>query len=311
MNLNQFKQKILPIFEKNLTNIFAQKPILSATLNSAMHYSSADGGKRLRPLLLYATLAGFKQNLVVGHKSALALELIHSYSLIHDDLPAMDDDDLRRNKPSCHKKFNEYTAILAGDALQSLAFEILTESSDKTNSTYIKNGAQTKLNLIGILAKAAGANGMVGGQMLDMQADADKTTDLNHLQLIHKNKTGALIEASVLMGAILAKATFAQKTQLKKFAQLIGLAFQIKDDILDATSTTEELGKKAAVDLEKNKASFVNVLGLNQANLELKKSLKSAEDILENLENLENSAGEHLDFSLLKELALYIIKRKN
>lgn len=308
MNLTEFKQEILPIFEKNIKDLFTKEPILSATLNSAMHYSSADGGKRLRPLLLYATLAGFKQNLALGHKSALALELIHSYSLIHDDLPSMDDDDLRRNKPTCHIKFNEYTAILAGDGLQSLAFEILTENSNETNSTQITNNAQKKLDLIGLLAKAAGANGMVGGQMLDMQANADKITNLEHLYLIHKNKTGALIEASILMGAILANANLEQKNQLKNFAQLIGLAFQIQDDILDATSTTEELGKKVAVDLEQNKASFVNVLGLKQADLELKKSLKLAENILK---DLEKSAYNQVNFNLLKELALYIIKRKN
>lgn len=312
MNLEEFKQEIMPQFEQELTSLFAEKNRLSANLNSAMSYSTLNGGKRLRPLLLYATLAGFKQNLSLGHKSAMALELIHCYSLIHDDLPAMDNDTLRRGQPTCHIKFNEYTAILAGDALQTLAFEILAKADDLS--------FEKRIYLIEILTKSAGADGMVGGQMLDMNADADTIQTYQQIAQIHKNKTGALIRASILMGAILADADKNTLEKLQEFAELIGFAFQIQDDILDITSTTAELGKKVAVDLEQNKASFVNVLGLEPARIQMQDFLVQAEKILADLEaknaqqiqqNTKPNNLEKLDFSLLKQLALYIIKRRN
>lgn len=312
MNLEEFKQEIMPQFEQELTSLFAEKSRLSANLNSAMSYSTLNGGKRLRPLLLYATLAGFKQNLSLGHKSAMALELIHCYSLIHDDLPAMDNDTLRRGQPTCHIKFNEYTAILAGDALQTLAFEILAKADELS--------FEKRIYLIEILAKSAGADGMVGGQMLDMNADADTIQTYQQIAQIHKNKTGALIRASILMGAILADADKNTLEKLQEFAELIGFAFQIQDDILDITSTTAELGKKVAVDLEQNKASFVNVLGLEPARAQMQDFLVQAEKILVDLEaknaqqiqqNTKPNNLEKLDFSLLKQLALYIIKRRN
>lgn len=312
MNLEEFKQEIMPQFEQELTSLFAEKSRLSANLNSAMSYSTLNGGKRLRPLLLYATLAGFKQNLSLGHKSAMALELIHCYSLIHDDLPAMDNDTLRRGQPTCHIKFNEYTAILAGDALQTLAFEILAKADELS--------FEKRIYLIEILAKSAGADGMVGGQMLDMNADADTIQTYQQIAQIHKNKTGALIRASILMGAILADADKNTLEKLQEFAELIGFAFQIQDDILDITSTTAELGKKVAVDLEQNKASFVNVLGLEPARAQMQDFLVQAEKILADLEaknaqqiqqNTKSNNLEKLDFSLLKQLALYIIKRRN
>lgn len=312
MNLEEFKQEIMPQFEQELTSLFAEKSRLSANLNSAMSYSTLNGGKRLRPLLLYATLAGFKQNLSLGHKSAMALELIHCYSLIHDDLPAMDNDTLRRGQPTCHIKFNEYTAILAGDALQTLAFEILAKADELS--------FEKRIYLIEILTKSAGADGMVGGQMLDMNADADTIQTYQQIAQIHKNKTGALIRASILMGAILADADKNTMEKLQEFAELIGFAFQIQDDILDITSTTAELGKKVAVDLEQNKASFVNVLGLEPARAQMQDFLVQAEKILADLEaknaqqiqqNTKPNNLEKLDFSLLKQLALYIIKRRN
>lgn len=312
MNLEEFKQEIMPQFEQELTSLFAEKNRLSANLNSAMSYSTLNGGKRLRPLLLYATLAGFKQNLSLGHKSAMALELIHCYSLIHDDLPAMDNDTLRRGQPTCHIKFNEYTAILAGDALQTLAFEILAKADELS--------FEKRIYLIEILTKSAGADGMVGGQMLDMNADADTIQTYQQIAQIHKNKTGALIRASILMGAILADADKNTLKKLQEFAELIGFAFQIQDDILDITSTTAELGKKVAVDLEQNKASFVNVLGLEPARIQMQDFLVQAEKILADLEaknaqqiqqNTKPNNLEKLDFSLLKQLALYIIKRRN
>lgn len=312
MNLEEFKQEIMPQFEQELTSLFAEKSRLSANLNSAMSYSTLNGGKRLRPLLLYATLAGFKQNLSLGHKSAMALELIHCYSLIHDDLPAMDNDTLRRGQPTCHIKFNEYTAILAGDALQTLAFEILAKADELS--------FEKRIYLIEILTKSAGADGMVGGQMLDMNADADTIQTYQQIAQIHKNKTGALIRASILMGAILADADKNTLEKLQEFAELIGFAFQIQDDILDITSTTAELGKKVAVDLEQNKASFVNVLGLEPARAQMQDFLVQAEKILTDLEaknaqqiqqNTKPNNLEKLDFSLLKQLALYIIKRRN
>lgn len=304
MKLDEFRAKILPIFEAEFSRVFEQKARLSASLNSAMSYSSLNGGKRMRPLLLYATLLSFKKDFALGHKSAVALELIHCYSLIHDDLPAMDDDDLRRNQPTCHIKFNEYTAILAGDALQSLAYEILSAPNLKQE---IKDAKKT-LTLINILANATGGDGMVGGQMLDMQKTNEKSVNLEDVFLIHKNKTGALIKASILMGAVLAGAKEKELEILETFAEKIGLGFQIQDDILDAISTTEELGKKVAVDKDLNKASFVNLFGLQNAKIKLEEILTQAQN---NLADLENIADAELDFSLLKDLALYIMRRKN
>ena len=228
-------------------------------LFAAMRYSVFNGGKRLRPALCFAAANAIGGGNTTDNtaKVAAAVEAIHAYSLIHDDLPAMDDDDLRRGKPTCHIQFGEATAILAGDALQSLAFQQLTELSDLP--------AETRLELVSMLSRYAGCAGMVTGQAIDLAATG-QALQLEQLKTMHSYKTGALIEASVLMGAI---ATGAAKQQqldaLKQFASAIGLAFQIQDDILDVESSTEQLGKQQGSDATNNKSTYTSILGLEQA----------------------------------------------
>lgn len=228
-------------------------------LFAAMRYSVFNGGKRLRPALCFAAANAIGGGNTTDNtaKVAAAVEAIHAYSLIHDDLPAMDDDDLRRGKPTCHIQFGEATAILAGDALQSLAFQQLTELSDLP--------AETRLELVSMLSRYAGCAGMVTGQAIDLAATG-QALQLEQLKTMHGYKTGALIEASVLMGAI---ATGAAKQQqldaLKQFASAIGLAFQIQDDILDVESSTEQLGKQQGSDATNNKSTYTSILGLEQA----------------------------------------------
>jgi len=228
-------------------------------LFAAMRYSVFNGGKRLRPALCFAAANAIGGGNTTENtaKVAAAVEAIHAYSLIHDDLPAMDDDDLRRGKPTCHIQFGEATAILAGDALQSLAFQQLTELSDLP--------AETRLELVSMLSRYAGCAGMVTGQAIDLAATG-QALQFEQLKTMHGYKTGALIEASVLMGAI---ATGAAKQQqldaLKQFASAIGLAFQIQDDILDVESSTEQLGKQQGSDAANNKSTYTSILGLEQA----------------------------------------------
>ena len=231
----------------------------AGALFAAMRYSVFNGGKRLRPALCFAAANAIGGGNTTDNtaKVAAAVEAIHAYSLIHDDLPAMDDDDLRRGKPTCHIQFGEATAILAGDALQSLAFQQLTELSDLP--------AETRLELVSMLSRYAGCAGMVTGQAIDLAATG-QALQLEQLKTMHGYKTGALIEASVLMGAI---ATGAAKQQqldaLKQFASAIGLAFQIQDDILDVKSSTEQLGKQQGSDATNNKSTYTSILGLEQA----------------------------------------------
>jgi geranylgeranyl pyrophosphate synthase len=231
----------------------------AGALFAAMRYSVFNGGKRLRPALCFAAANAIGGGNTTDNtaKVAAAVEAIHAYSLIHDDLPAMDDDDLRRGKPTCHIQFGEATAILAGDALQSLAFQQLTELSDLP--------AETRLELVSMLSRYAGCAGMVTGQAIDLAATG-QALQLEQLKTMHGYKTGALIEASVLMGAI---ATGAAKQQqldaLKQFASAIGLAFQIQDDILDVESSTEQLGKQQGSDATNNKSTYTSILGLEQA----------------------------------------------
>ena len=228
-------------------------------LFAAMRYSVFNGGKRLRPALCFAAANAIGGGNTTENtaKVAAAVEAIHAYSLIHDDLPAMDDDDLRRGKPTCHIQFGEATAILAGDALQSLAFQQLTELSDLP--------AETRLELVSMLSRYAGCAGMVTGQAIDLAATG-QALQLEQLKTMHGYKTGALIEASVLMGAIATGAANQQQLDaLKQFASAIGLAFQIQDDILDEESSTEHLGKQQGSDAANNKSTYTSILGLEQA----------------------------------------------
>ena len=267
---------------------------IAPRLYDAMHYSVFNGGKRIRPVLVYATAVALKSDSPLTDVSASAVELIHAYSLIHDDLPAMDDDDLRRGKPTCHIAFDEATAILAGDALQTLAFEILI------NSPSAQNNAAQILQMVSRLAKASGAAGMVGGQAFDLYSTG-KQLSLEALIQMHRHKTGALISASVILGALASgNASSAQLTALEQYAACIGLAFQIKDDILDVESDTETLGKQQGADETLNKATYTSILGLEKAKQE---ALSQHQQALAALDIFGPEADN------LRQLSAYIIER--
>ena len=230
-----------------------------ADLHQAMRYASLDGGKRVRPLLVYAAGQAAAVPPEQLDSPACAVELIHTYSLIHDDLPAMDDDDLRRGKPSCHIAFGEAQAILAGDALQALAFHILAHDRDSGLST------ATRLAMVEQLALAAGSRGMVGGQAIDLAA-VGKDLDIAELEDMHIHKTGALIRASVLLGAMASPGLAPERLEsLDHYAKCIGLAFQVVDDILDVEGSTEVLGKTAQADQALDKPTYPALLGLEGA----------------------------------------------
>lgn len=257
-DLKQFFNIYSKRVDQNLRNSLPTRVPGGERLLEAMAYSLLRGGKRFRPVLVYAgSLAtGGRPESVITDAAACAIECLHAYSLIHDDLPAMDDDDLRRGEPTCHRAFDEATAILAGDALQCLAFEILSKA---------KASPQVVVSMIQELSRAAGATGMVVGQAIDLAA-ANQTLTLEQLERMHNHKTGALIEASVLMGAI--ASGLAQPAQLKAlrlYAKAVGLCFQVQDDILDVVADTDTLGKRQGADQERNKPTYVSLLGLDQA----------------------------------------------
>ncbi len=243
-------------------------------LHAAQRYAVLSGGKRLRPLLVYCT--GEALGVAVGalDAPAAAVELIHSYSLVHDDLPAMDDDDLRRGQPTTHRAFDEATAILAGDALQVLAFSLLARDRAAGVSS------EARLKMIQILADASGTEGMAGGQALDLAA-VGRTLNLDDLEAMHRLKTGALIRASVLLAASCAPdLTPAQWEALDGYAQDIGLAFQIQDDILDVEGNTEDLGKTIGADAARAKPTYPSVLGLETAKIRARELQRRACDRL-------------------------------
>ena len=265
----------------------------SHSLREAMAYACLGGGKRIRPVLVYGANRALDGNLADADPAAAAVELIHSYSLVHDDLPAMDDDDLRRGKASVHKAFDEAVAILAGDALQSLAFAVLAETSRS-------HAAATQLRQVQVLAAAVGANGMVGGQCLDCCATGSESS-LQALEALHRLKTGALIRASVLLGAHSVEgATDQQLADFQLYADCIGLAFQIQDDILDVTADTASLGKPQGSDQHNDKTTYVSLLGLEQAQ---SKASKMTEQAISALARFGSEAD------LLRELAIFITSR--
>src|ERR1700729_1375250 len=228
-------------------------------LHAAQRYAVLGNGKRLRPLLVYCTGEALQVPVNILDAPAAAVELIHSYSLVHDDLPAMDDDDLRRGQPTTHRAFDEATAILAGDALQVLAFSLL--SRDRAAGV----SSEARLKMIHILADASGTAGMAGGQALDLSA-VGRNLNLEELETMHRLKTGALIRASVLLAAACAPGlTPSEWEALDGYAQDIGLAFQIQDDILDVEGSTEDLGKTAGADAARDKPTYPSVLGLGAA----------------------------------------------
>lgn len=278
-----------------LLTVLPEVPVAGKRLSEAMKYSLFNGGKRVRPILAYAAALATSENLQNRdhiHPVACAVEAIHAYSLVHDDLPAMDDDELRRGKPTCHIAYDEATAILAGDALQTLAFEALTQASTLT--------AQTRLRLIKQLAKASGAEGMVVGQSIDLNA-VDQTLSIGELELMHAHKTGALIRASVQMGAIASEqASPTQILALGNYADAIGLAFQVQDDILDVTADTATLGKPQGSDQASNKPTYVSLLGLNAAKVKAADLHQTALDALADFDHRADA---------LRALSAYIVQR--
>ena len=245
-------------------------------ITKAIHYSVMNGGKRLRPQLMLLMADALKVD--VSNKTidlmAAAGELIHCYSLIHDDLPAMDDDDFRRGQLSCHKKFDEATAILAGDAIQPLSLEILTSIEDNNLSD------STKSKIINVFAKACGPKGMVEGQNLDIKSES-KNLNEDELDRIHFLKTGKLIDACILSVCLLKKEKEEEEVEkLVEFSEKFGLAFQIRDDILDVIGNEQEIGKPVGSDQEKNKSTYASVLGITKSQLKAEKLSKDAIDIL-------------------------------
>ncbi len=243
--------------ENNVTEFHLHTSPHLATLYEACNYAALGGGKRVRPLLCYAAAeaAGVHPNGALDSVAA-SIELIHAYSLVHDDLPAMDDDDLRRGRPTCHKAFNEATAILAGDALQCRAFELLTLIEGYS--------AEVRLQLLGVLTSASGPRGMVGGQAIDIAA-VNAEVSVEHLEGMHSLKTGALITAALSMGGIAAGGNADQLQWLQQFGDAIGLAFQVQDDVMDESSDSETMGKTQGADKARNKPTYVSLLGLDGA----------------------------------------------
>jgi geranylgeranyl pyrophosphate synthase len=264
-------------------------------LHAAQRYAVLGGGKRLRPLLVYCTGEALNVPIAILDAPAAAVEFIHSYSLVHDDLPAMDDDDLRRGQPTTHRAFDEATAILAGDALQVLAFSLL--SRDRTPGVT----GEARLKMINILADASGTGGMAGGQAIDLAA-VGRALTLEELEAMHALKTGALIRASVLMAAACAPGlTQANWDALDGYAQDIGLAFQIQDDILDVEGKTEEIGKTSGADAARAKPTYPSVLGLEAAKTRARELKLRACERLRPL-----GAGSNV----LAWLASYVIERR-
>ena len=245
--------------EQALDQVLPSADLAPQTLHSAMRYSALGGGKRVRALLCYAAAELCETDIAIADAAASAVELIHAYSLVHDDMPCMDDDDLRRGKPSCHKQYDDATGLLVGDALQSLAFEVLSQPKLSVDFN-LKHSHQ--ISMLNTLAKASGSTGMAGGQAIDLASVGKPLTQIE-LENMHHLKTGALIQAAILLGA--SCASNAQITAVSTYAKNIGLAFQVIDDILDVEADTSTLGKTAGKDANSNKPTYVTILGLNHA----------------------------------------------
>ena len=280
--------------ESALDRLLDSAQTIPQRLHEAMRYAAQGGGKRIRPLLVYA--AGQLGNQVSASESealdaaAVAIECIHAYSLVHDDLPCMDDDDLRRGRPTVHKAFDEATALLVGDALQTRAFELLALANCD---------AQVRLKMITALAAASGSRGMAGGQAIDLES-VGKKLDLAGLQQMHAMKTGALLSCAVQLGGIAAQINLAQMAHLDVYSRALGLAFQIVDDVLDATADSQTLGKTAGKDAAANKPTYVTLMGLDYAQKQAKELQETA---IASLDSFGASA------QALKDLALLVVNR--
>ena len=265
----------------------------AATVNQAMHYAVMGGGKRIRPILVLESCLSCGGDVEAALGPAAALEMIHTYSLVHDDLPAMDDDDLRRGRATTHKRFGEAMAILAGDGLLTLAFRVLATTPPGDGNAAIRCRA------VALLAERAGVSGMVGGQVADLEAEG-LPLQRDRLEWIHRHKTGALLRGSVELGAILAGAGQEETEALQRYGEALGLAFQISDDILDCTATAADLGKTPGKDMEAGKTTYPALLGLDGARAEGVRQVEAAVDALQALPG---------DSSVLARLARYTISR--
>jgi geranylgeranyl diphosphate synthase, type II len=290
--LPSFSYKYRICLEEEMRNQISllQAPTI---IREAMQYSLEAGGKRIRPLLTFATVDAFGKDALIGLPVAMAVEMIHTYSLIHDDLPSMDNDDLRRGKPTNHKVFGEAMAILAGDALLTYSFQVI---AGKANVA-----ADKKIEIIHELARAAGAEGMVGGQVADIEAEGKKL-NLSELEYIHIHKTGKLLVFSVLAGAILADADHKTKEVLGKFAEHLGLAFQIQDDILDLEGDQELIGKPVGSDQSNHKSTYPALLGVEGAKKALRHHINEAK---------RNLAESGLNTRILEEITDLIASRNH
>lgn len=287
--LQQFIDTYIPQIEAHMAAEIARLEAPVA-IKESMQYSLNAGGKRIRPLYVLAVLSLFEEDITKGLAIASAIEMMHTYSLIHDDLPCMDDDDFRRGKPTNHKVYGEDVAVLAGDALNSLCFGLLAR---------MKTTADIKVALIELLSDTAGAEGMVGGQVLDMEGEK-RLLNLEELEQVHINKTGALLRFSIESGAILAGADEATRQALVQYAHHIGLAFQIQDDILDIEGTTEQLGKTAGKDIASHKSTYPALLTVDGAKEKLNAHFEQAIAALATIT---------VDTTLLQQFAAYIVKR--
>ncbi|MBN7818931.1 (2E,6E)-farnesyl diphosphate synthase [Bowmanella yangjiangensis] len=289
--LSQHQARITQLLKSQIENL----PALAPVLRDAMGYALLMGGKRVRPAMLYTTGQMLGVKLEDLDAAAMALECIHCYSLVHDDLPAMDDDDLRRGQPTCHIAFDEASAILAGDALQTLAFSLLCDYPISAECE------PQRVKLVSVLASASGYLGMCGGQALDMAA-TDKLIDIQQLEQLHQCKTGALLQASVKMACILADIPVSEQQQLAIFAEKIGLAFQVQDDILDVTGDTQTLGKPQGSDQSLNKSTYPALLGLDGAKALAQQLYQQALQALQPLP---------YNTDLLRSFAGYIVDRNH
>jgi farnesyl diphosphate synthase len=291
-------------YQQRINNFLTDKldsfEINDSKLIEAMRYGLLIGGKRMRPYLAYITGEAMSAEITDIDAVAAAIECVHAYSLLHDDLPAMDDDDLRRGKPTCHKAFDEATAILAGDALQTLAFDILANHSFSPNQE--NSAAKIQIKLIQQLVSASGYQGMCGGQALDLAATG-QSISIEQLKRLHSLKTGALLKAAVIMPSLCSDKVIAEyRTILTDFSQLIGLAYQVQDDIIDLTSSDEELGKPSGSDLAANKSTYPSLLGLQGAQ-------QKAENLLQ--QALQALARLPYNTQSLENFATFIVKRSH
>lgn len=296
VDIKTYLEKKRVAVDKGLESLMPPATTFPPVIFEAMRYSLFAGGKRVRPILAMASAEALGAGTAGLLPIACSLELIHTYSLIHDDLPAMDNDDLRRGRPTCHKVYGEAIAILAGDGLLNRAFEVLADTKRLKAVT-----ARRMLDIISVIAQASGAFGMIGGQVVDMQSEG-KEADFPTLEYIHTHKTGALIRASVRTGALYAKASEKRLRALTRYGEYVGLAFQIADDILDLTGTQEQIGKDAGSDLKKGKTTFPSFYGIEESR---RRAREVSDRAVASLKDFDRRADP------LRELAKYIVTRVN